>query len=167
VDLPADRNDLALELLWKIGPEGLLQAREGGAAGPRMDLATLPGVLRGTVSDWPPNPDESKEPVRGLARAFRDAALREEVARSRLRGPEFALCVPAGVCFASVSADCDGNDRLTAGDLLGFYGVTDLLSSHGPQPVMLRAGEIRAVDLALTAQLNAELKPEALTPAQR
>jgi hypothetical protein len=51
--------------------------------------------------------------------------------------------------------------------LLGFYGVTDLLSSYGPQSVRRRAGEIRTVDFTLTARPNAGLKPEALTPAPR
>lgn len=155
--------ELQLELTWRIGREGLLQVRDGEASGPRMALETLPAVVLGGVPNMPSRLAEAQDepaPSPGIVRAFRDPALREQAGAWQFVGSEFALCVPTGMYFLTVTADRDANARPTAGDQLGFYGVADLAKSHGPQPLMLRPGELRVVEVSLVATLNHELKPE-------
>lgn len=171
VELADDQSELHLELAWVVGPGGLLQARDGNASGPRLALATLPAVVWGEIPNMPSADEEGAEaPAHsnsGLARAFADVTLRTEVGFARFAGPRFALCVPTGTYFVTVMADRDADARPTPGDQLGFYGVTDLTKSHGPQPLMLRPAELRPVQIPLVATLNADLKPAAHTTAQR
>ncbi|NPV47504.1 MAG: hypothetical protein HPY69_11125 [Armatimonadetes bacterium] len=170
-ELAEDQSELRLDLTWRVGPDGLLQAREGQATGPRVALDTLPAVVLGEVLNMPSADGEGAEApgptTPGIARAFQDATLRKEVGFSRFAGPRFALCVPTGTYFVTVTADHDADARPTPGDQLGFYGVTDLAKSHGPQPLMLRPAELRPVQIPLVATLNAELKPEANTTVPR
>lgn len=148
--------ELALTLGFGIGEGGQLKALAGDGLGPKMDLGTLPALIRGHVRNMP------DAEGRGMVRAFRDATLREEVGLARCYGGDFALCLPEGLYFLSVFADRDGNDKPTPGDWVGFFGVDDLLKSRGPQPLMVRTGEIRTLDLGLTAVLDAASHPAPL-----
>lgn len=153
--------EATLVLQWRIGPDGLLRAREGEGTGPQMALGTLPAVLRVTISNLPA-PETA-----GRLTAFRDPQLKDPAGVGEFRGSPGVLCLPTGTYFVTVLADLDTNLQASPGDLLGFHGVADLLKSHGPQPVYLRPGELRSAEIALTAKLNAAAKPEPLPAPEK
>ena len=48
-----------------------------------------------------------------------------------------------------------GDGALGPGDMLGFYGVADLMGGDTPQPLALVAGAVRAdVTIAITARIG-------------
>jgi uncharacterized protein (DUF2141 family) len=155
VDLGEDRADLALELSWQIIGDGRLQALAGEALGPKVVLGTLPAIIYGQL----PGPEKTP---RTLLTASSDPHFSRVSARSETPGADYVLALAQGLYFLTVCQDRDDDGRTSPGDRLGFYGVTDLTRAHGPQPVYLRPGELRRVDIPLVAQLDEALQPRPL-----
>lgn len=69
-----------------------------------------------------------------------DAAMREQsFAVQALADGRFAAVVEPGTYYLRATVDLAGDGTLGAGDMLGFYGVTDLMSEE--RPAALEVGE--------------------------
>ncbi|MGD9498101.1 MAG: hypothetical protein AB7Y46_17500, partial [Armatimonadota bacterium] len=70
-----------------------------------------------------------------------DAALRQE-AFSVAAGADgrFAAAPAPGTYYVRVTVDQAGDGQLGVGDMMGFFGVADLLGEETPKPVALPAG---------------------------
>lgn len=67
----------------------------------------------------------------------------------------FLTVIPAAVYYLRAVVDLVGEGALSAGDLLGFFGVADLLGDDEPQPLVLSKGALRTdADIAITARLD-------------
>jgi len=153
VQLGQDVADLKLALQWRIGDTGLLKSLDGATEGPQVALDTLPAIVMGSISDMPAG-------SKAIVSACTDARFIGIVNTASTGDGHFMLSLGAGVYYLSAMSiqHPDGETR-TAGDLVGFYGVSDLRQAHGPQPVALRPGEIRSVSIGLTAKLDEQLHP--------
>lgn len=152
--------DLQLALQWRLDGTGLLKAVEGEAEGPQTAPGTIPAVVCGEIEGQPAG-------TAGAVRVATDARFSQHAGTFGTDGGRFAVTVPAGMYFLSAMVDADGDGAASAGDLLGFHGVDDFRLGHGPQPLLLSGGEIRPLDLKLTAQLDRDLRPVAREGSQR
>ncbi len=76
----------------------------------------------------------------------------------------FCAALEAGTYYAKVTVDFDANGVMSAGDMVGFFGVSDILSGEKPQPLVLAAGDLRQdVVIPLTAQLDGSGRLVAMT----
>lgn len=148
-----DMPGLQLVLQWVVGDTGLLKSLDGLREGPQVALETLPAVAIGSVSG---RPDAS----RLLLSASRDARFTDPLDAAATAAETAVLALPAGVYYLSAMTvmNPDGRTR-SPGDLIGFYGVADMRKAQSPQPLALRPGEIRRIDMPLTATLDAQLRP--------
>lgn len=79
----------------------------------------------------------------------------------------FCAALGPGTYYAKAVVDFGSDGAMTAGDMVGFYGVSDILSGERPQPLELAANELRAdVVVSLTARLDEEGRLVALTGAE-
>lgn len=157
--LTADVANAQLQLQWRISNTGLLKHVETQADGPQMALQTLPAAILGQVME----PDSAAS---GMATASGSARFAGDTVTARITGARFVLSVPAGLYYLSVMARSGpaSNDLKPAlpGDLIGFYGVTDIKKAHGPQPVALMPGEMLPVRIHLIGKLDEQLHPTPL-----
>ena len=150
--------ELALALQWRVSDTGLLRSLDDTATGPQVALETLPAVLIGSVANLPAGSGV-------VVNACADARFAGLVDTAATADGHFALALGAGAYYlsavsvkgAEVAPPSPGSR--SEGDRIGFYGVSNLRLAHGPQPVALRPGEIRTVSIALTAQLDKDLRP--------
>jgi hypothetical protein len=153
VKIEQDLAEVKLDLQWRVSETGLLKSLDGTTEGPQVALETLPAVLLGTVANMPPGPVV-------VVSASADARFRGQAGSASTTDGRFVMALAQGVYYLNATSvqDPEGRTR-RPGDLLGFHGVSDLRKAHGPQPVALRSGEIRAVEMALIAKLDEQLRP--------
>lgn len=157
-EIADDVADLALALQWRVSGTGLLRSLDDTATGPQVALETLPAVLIGSVANVPAGSGV-------VVNACADARFAGLVDTAATAGGHFALALGAGAYYLSAvsvrgaEAAAPSPGSRSEGDRIGFYGVSNLRLAHGPQPVALRPGEIRTVSIALTAQLDKDLRP--------
>lgn len=157
VKLEEDLIGLQLKASWLICTDGLLRSTIGEGEGPTVAPETFPAVAFGRL--LPPTLD----PVTATVRAAADAKFQNLTASVRSTDGKYALCVQQGTYFLSFFRDIDNSGQASARDDLGFQGVTDLAKDPGPQPLVLVPGDMREVDLRVSARLNDALQP---VPAQ-
>ncbi len=95
-----------------------------------------------------------------------DASLRNE-AFSVVAGPDgrFAAVPQPGTYYLRVTIDEAGDGALGVGDMLGFYGVTDLLGGETPVAVSVGADALRAdLNVPISACINEDGRLGAVTP---
>jgi len=146
----ANATGLELSLQWQLAQDGLLKAVEGGAEGPQTAPETIPAVVFGNIIGSAATTTVS---------AATDSRFACEVDVVSSQNGRHVIALPAGTYFLSFMADSDADGKPSPGDLLGFYGVSNLRLGHGPQPLLLTGGEIRPLDLNLCARLDENLKP--------
>lgn len=151
---------LQLALQWRLGGTGLLKAVEGEAEGPQTAPETIPAVIFGDLKGQPAG-------TAGAIRVAADSRFSQHVGTFGSDNGRFAIALPAGTYFLSAMVDADGNGQASAGDLLGFHGIDNFRLGHGPQPLLVTGGEIRPLDLRLSAQLDRDLHPVALENTQQ
>ena len=152
--------DLQLALQWRLTDTGLLKAVEGEAEGPLTAPDTIPAVVYGELKGQPAQ-------TAGAVRVATDAGFSEAAGTFVTDNGHFVLALPKGLYFLSAMVDADGNGQASPGDLLGFYGIDDFRLGHGPQPLLVTGGELRPLDLKLSAQLDGELRPVARVNTQQ
>ena len=156
VKVEQDTADIPLTLQWRVSDTGLLKSLDDTVEGPQVALQTLPAVLIGSIANVP-------EGSKAIVSACTDSRFGGEVDTASTSDGRFVLSLGAGVYFLNVMSvrNPDGVTR-AAGDLVGFYGVSDLRLAHGPQPVALRPGELRVVEIRLVARLDEQMRPVAI-----
>jgi len=75
----------------------------------------------------------------------------------------FCAALAPGTYYAKVTVDFEADGALTAGDMLGFFGVSDIRGGDKPQPLQLAAADLRDLVISLTAQLDDSGRLLALT----
>ena len=121
-----------------------------------------PAVLAGRVTGA-----ELARAARVAVSLYSDEELKSLVTIAGV-GPDARFCVALepGTYYAKATVDLEGDGRLSAGDMLGFFGVADIMSGERPQPLALGMGELRVeVVIPLTAQLDDEGKLVAIKAA--
>lgn len=151
---------LTLALQWRLSDGGLLKSLDGTAGGPQMAPETVPAVVYGAITG-----SGGETPPRAALRVCLDAGFRQDAALVTAAAGRFVVALPAGTYFLSAMADQDADGKASAGDLLGFYGVSTLRRGHGPQPLLVGGGELRPLPLLLCARLGADLRPEPIQAA--
>lgn len=158
--LKSDLTDMQMPLQWRISDTALLKHVETEAEGPQMALQTLPAVVLGQVTGNGPEGS-------GVATAADNARFIGGTATAAASGGRFVLAMPAGVYYVSVVVRPEAKDAgwkpALPGDLIGFYGVTDLRKAHGPQPLALKPGEMVPAQVHLVGRLDAQLHPQPLS----
>lgn len=119
----------------------------------------FPPVLAGTLTGPPCS--------RVVLRLFSDARFRLLVGAVAVPPDRpFTIAAPdvVGVYIVALF-DADDNGQTTAGDAIGFYGVSDLTSSGRPKPLLLAPGTvIKDVNIAASARMGEDGKLKALPP---
>ncbi len=85
-----------------------------------------------------------------------DAALRRQAfAVAADASGRFVAAAAPGAYYLRATVDQAGDGTLGAGDMLGFYGVADLMGGDTPQPLAMVAGALRTdVTIAITARIG-------------
>jgi len=85
-----------------------------------------------------------------------DEALREQAfAVAADASGRFVAAGAPGAYYLRATVDLGGDGSLGTGDMLGFYGVADLLGGDTPQPLAMIAGAMRGdVAIPITARID-------------
>ena len=85
-----------------------------------------------------------------------DAGLRQQAfAVAADASGRFVTAAAPGAYYLRATVDQAGDGTLGAGDMLGFYGVADLMGGDTPQPLALVAEAVRTdVTIAITARIG-------------
>lgn len=111
----------------------------------------LPAIVGGRITGAP-----LPEGAIGRVAFCPDAALRRVSfsLAADARGGFLAVAPPA-IYYLRATIDRDSDGGLAPGDLLGFYGVADLLGGDTPHPLDLPPGALRTdLTIAITARLD-------------
>ncbi len=97
-----------------------------------------------------------------------DAAMRQEaVALAADADGRFAATVEPGSYYLRATVDQAGDDMLGPGDMVGFYGVSDLLGGDTPQPLEVSENALHTdVTVAMSATIDEQGRLSAYRPAQ-
>lgn len=108
----------------------------GGGTTEGLKLPALPAVLSGTVRP-------SKEQFGAIqVRISSDPGMREQAAVATASADgTFIACVPPGTYFLTAICDANPDGAFGPGDLVGFYGVPDLISG-APKPLTVSSGSL-------------------------
>lgn len=113
----------------------------------------LPTLIAGRLRG-PELPDGA----RAIVAFFRDAEMSEQLfgVETGLDG-RFAAAVEPGAYYLRATVDIAGDDVLGVGDMLGFFGVTDLMSEQIPAPLQVTEDALMMdVIIPITARINEE-----------
>jgi hypothetical protein len=119
----------------------------GGSEAPEGLPALVVGVVTG-----PATPDDSRIFVQFCA----DERMRSVVGQVQAgSGGVFVAAIEPAVYYLHANVGPDATPG--PGDMLGFFGVSDLMGGQRPEALSLRGDQVRAdVHLALTARVNDE-----------
>jgi len=94
-----------------------------------------------------------------------DEALRQEAfSVAADAAGRFVAAPEPGTYYLRATVDQTGDGVLGVGDMLGFYGVEDLLGQDTPQPLALVAGVLRTdADIAISARMDEDGRLETYT----
>lgn len=152
--LTQDLLQLELALDWRMSETGLLKSLEDTRTGPQIEAQTLPAVLICHIDKLPAS-------CQGYLHISPTADFSEIILKVAAQNGICAVALAAGIYYLSVWGFFAGQGaEPAAGDLVGFYGVSDIRKAHGPQPLALRPGEIRQISIPLIARLDEQLKPQ-------
>ena len=125
--------------------------------------ADAPALMAGRVTGTP----AAQEGGRTTIALFADEAMQQQVLVLEAT-PEgrFAAVLAPGSYYLRAIVDRDGDDLLSVGDLLGFHGVTDLMSEERPAPLEIAEGTLLTnVEIAISASINEEGRLSPWQPA--
>jgi uncharacterized protein (DUF2141 family) len=140
---------LEVPLSGHLDADGLVLSGEGKGAF-RLDLASLPAILCGTVR----HPGAGLKPTQ--VRISSDPGMRDAVAALPVEaGPgTFLALLRPGTYYLTAIVDEGGDGKLGPGDVIGFYGVSSL-DAGAPKPLTLEAASIVGdVEITMVAQLT-------------
>ncbi len=113
----------------------------------------IPAIISGRVT----GAETFHEAIISVA-IFTDSSMREEVVSlETVHSGRFAAVLEPGAYYLRTIVDRDGDGMIGIGDLLGFYGVTDLLGEETPAPLQVEADTFATdVDIPISGRINEE-----------
>ncbi len=111
----------------------------------------VPALLSGLVTGA-----HLRTSTRARVSLYSDRALKSLVGTTPVGADgRFCVALAPGTYYAKVTVDLEGDGALTVGDMLGFFGVADIMSGERPQPLALSSNALRAdLVIPLTARLD-------------
>ncbi|MCD6359327.1 MAG: hypothetical protein J7M38_00600 [Armatimonadetes bacterium] len=135
----------------RIAPEQVTDLGELSAGAANEVSDDLPALIVGAVTA-PPVPEGAAIYVQVCA----DAQMHGEITHTRATASGlFVIAIEPATYYLRVIV---GDDTVPGpGDLLGFYGVADLLGGDRPRPLSLTPGQVRAdVSIPIVARISAD-----------
>ncbi len=144
----------------EVTPDGELGLSELALAAVEQPPAGVPPIVVGQVTGAQVEGDATIQ----VTFCTDEALTQEALSVAANASGRFVAAPEPGTYYLRATIDQAGDGTLGVGDMLGFYGVQDLLGQDTPQPLALVAGVLRAdADIAISARIDEDGRLETYT----